>query len=70
MGLEPASYQVTARSVSRAWSAWWSAEDDRSTKGHMAGVNEGQPSSQNHRPESSQCKSKGALTKAPPCGSK
>jgi hypothetical protein len=50
MGLVPASYQVTARSASRVRHVRWPAEGDRSTKGHVAGVNEGQSSGQNHRP--------------------
>ena len=45
--LVPASYQVTARSVSRVHGDGRS-QSDRSLKGHEAGVQKGQPRAANH----------------------
>ncbi len=47
MGLVPASYQVTARSVSRVLGDG-RRQSDRSLKGHEAGVQKGQPWAANH----------------------
>jgi len=49
MGLMPASYKVTARSVSRVLSDG-RRQSDRSLKGHAAGVRKGQPWAVNHHP--------------------
>ena len=49
MGLSPASYQVTARSVSRVLGDG-RRQSDRSLKGHEAGVRKGQPWAVNHHP--------------------
>jgi hypothetical protein len=54
MGLMPASYKVTARSVSRVLGDG-RRQSDRSLKGHEAGVRKGQPWAVNHHQESSQC---------------
>ena len=47
MGLVPASYEVTARSVSRVFGDG-RRQSDRSLKGHQAGVQKGQPWAANH----------------------
>jgi len=47
MGLMPASYKVTARSVSRVLGDG-RRQSDRSLKGHEAGVRTGQPWAANH----------------------
>ena len=47
MGLVPASYKVTARSVRRVLSDG-RRQSDRSLKGHEAGVQKGQPWAANH----------------------
>ena len=47
MGLMPASYKVTARSVSRVLGDG-QRQSDRSLKGHEAGVRKGQPWAANH----------------------
>jgi len=49
MGLMPASYKVTARSVSRVLGDG-RRQGDRSLKGHEAGVRKGQPWAVNHYP--------------------
>jgi len=49
MGLVPASYKVTARSVSRVLGDG-RRQGDRSLKGHEAGVRKGQPWAVNHHP--------------------
>ena len=49
MGLVPASYKVTARSVSRVLGDG-RRQSDRSLKGHEAGVRKGQPWAVNHHP--------------------
>src|ERR1700676_4831895 len=49
MGLMPASYKVTARSVSRVLGDG-RRQSDRSLKGHEAGVRKGQPWAVNHHP--------------------
>lgn len=49
MGLVPASYKVTARSVSRVLGDG-RRQSDRSLKGHEAGVRKGQPWALNHHP--------------------
>ena len=49
MGLMPASYKVTARSVSRVLGDG-RRQSDRSLKGHAAGVRKGQPWAVNHHP--------------------
>ena len=47
MGLVPASYQVTARPVSRVLGDG-QRQSDRSFKGHEAGVQKGQPWAASH----------------------
>jgi len=49
MGLVPASYKVTARSVSRVLGDG-RRQSDRSLKGHEADVRKGQPWAVNHHP--------------------
>ena len=49
MGLMPASYKVTARSVSRVLGDG-RRQSDRSLKGHEADVRKGQPWAVNHHP--------------------
>ena len=50
MGLMPASYEVTARSVSR-FLGGGRRQSDRSLEGHEAGVRKGQTWAANHHPK-------------------
>jgi len=61
MGLVPASYKVTARSVSRVLGDG-RRQSDRSLKGHEADVRKGQPWAVNHHP--------GIVAVYEPCGDK